>query len=66
MEEAADETLYQALCSGIPKVGDLEAMAREYLATFERLAGYTPEGGAVSINVPAKTSRRRVRAAVTV
>ena len=40
MAEAADDTLYDALCSGIPPVGDLEDMARDYLATFTRMAGY--------------------------
>jgi glycosyltransferase involved in cell wall biosynthesis len=37
MYEAADEVLYQALCTGLPEVADQAAMARDYLAIFERL-----------------------------
>ena len=38
MIEAADDVLYRALCSGLPEVSDLTAMAREYMATFNRMA----------------------------
>jgi glycosyltransferase involved in cell wall biosynthesis len=37
MFEAADEVLYQALCSGLPAVTDETGMARDYLASFSRL-----------------------------
>ena len=39
MAEAADDVLYQALCSGIPKVADTRDMAQRYLAIFARVAG---------------------------
>lgn len=35
--EAADAVLYQALFSGLPEVADQATMARQYLATFNRL-----------------------------
>ena len=37
MFEAADEVLYRALCSGLPEVADQTAMARNYMACFDRL-----------------------------
>ncbi len=45
MAEAADEVLYKALCSGLPEVSDQAAMARDYLACFDRLVSppSTPE-----------------------
>ncbi len=65
MGEAADEVLYQALCSGLPEVTDHTAMARDYLATFSRLLKYRtdPESPA---NVPRASARRRGRAAAAV
>ena len=57
MAEAADEVLYKALCSGIPAVSDQTTMARDYLASFERLL--TPLGGEES------PRPRRRRAKVT-
>ncbi len=56
MGEAADEVLYQALCSGLPPVGDQTVMARDYLASFGRLVAGTPD--------VARPPRRRGRAAV--
>ena len=53
MSEAADDVLYQALCSGLPKVTDQTAMARDYLASFNRLTA-TPD--------VVRTPRRRARA----
>jgi glycosyltransferase involved in cell wall biosynthesis len=41
MGEAADEVLYAALCSGIPKVADHISMARDYLAVYAQLLGQT-------------------------
>ena len=55
MGEAADEVLYQALCSGLPQVSDQAAMARDYLASFGRLVG-----GKADVARPA---RRRARTA---
>lgn len=63
MMEATDETLYRALCSGLPQVGDLEVMAREYLATFTRMAGFDPDGGVSQQS--SRASRRRARNTVT-
>ena len=37
MSEAADEVLYKALCSGFPAVADQSCMARDYVASFDRL-----------------------------
>ncbi len=37
MAEAADEVLYEALCSGLPAVSDQSSMARDYLASIARL-----------------------------
>jgi glycosyltransferase involved in cell wall biosynthesis len=62
MGEAADEVLYQALCSGLPEVTDHTAMARDYLATFGRLLKYRAETEAPA-NVPRTSARRRGRAA---
>ncbi len=58
MGEAADDVLYQALCSGLPQVSDQAAMARDYLASFDRLvkSAGAPEA--------ARQPRRRVRASV--
>jgi glycosyltransferase involved in cell wall biosynthesis len=53
MFEAADEVLYQALCSGLPEVGGHEAMARDYLAVFSRLVP------SPVIGPPARSVRRR-------
>ncbi len=58
MGEAADETLYQALCSGLPKVSDQVTMARDYLASFNRLIKAPGSQDVV------RTPRRRARAAV--
>ena len=57
MSEAADEVLYQALCSGLPEVSDQMAMARDYVASFNRLMKPV---GAPDV---ARTPRRRARAA---
>jgi glycosyltransferase involved in cell wall biosynthesis len=56
ISEAADETLYQALCSGLPKVSDQSAMARDYLASFNRLLKANDAPAAV------RAPRRRARA----
>jgi glycosyltransferase involved in cell wall biosynthesis len=56
MSEAADDVLYQALCSGLPKVADDSAMARDYMATFARLAS---PGGNFSAEAPRGAARRR-------
>ena len=37
MREAADDVLYAALCSQLPPVADAAAMARGYLALFDRV-----------------------------
>jgi glycosyltransferase involved in cell wall biosynthesis len=55
MGEAADDVLYQALCSGLPAVTDHSAMARDYLAAFARLAG----GGDEASEAPRLEGRRR-------
>ncbi len=59
MFEASDDVLYKALCSGLPEVSDHEAMARNYLATFNRLV--PPPAVEVS-----RATRRRGRAAAQV
>ncbi len=56
MGEAADEVLYQALCSGLPQVRDQATMARDYLASFDRLV---KSAGTPDVVRP---PRRRVRA----
>ncbi len=58
MGEAADEVLYQALCSGLPEVSDQTAMARDYLASFNRLV---KSAGTADV---ARVPRRRARATV--
>ena len=58
MGEAADDVLYQALCSGLPQVSDQAVMARDYLASFDRLV---KSAGAPDVGRP---PRRRVRASV--
>jgi glycosyltransferase involved in cell wall biosynthesis len=58
MFEASDDVLYKALCSGLPEVSDQMAMARDYLASFDRLV--VPPGRAEIARPP----RRRSRAAV--
>jgi glycosyltransferase involved in cell wall biosynthesis len=55
MHEAADDVLYQALCSGLPAVADHGAMARDYMAAFGRVAGDAP----VSAEAPRDARRRR-------
>jgi glycosyltransferase involved in cell wall biosynthesis len=59
MSEAADDVLYNALCSGLPEVSDQMTMAREYLATFTRLV--RPKLAPVAEAVPARQARRRSR-----
>jgi glycosyltransferase involved in cell wall biosynthesis len=58
MFEAADSVLYQALCSGLPAVADQTSMARDYLASFNRLV--QPAANADAARMP----RRRSKAAV--
>jgi glycosyltransferase involved in cell wall biosynthesis len=65
MGEAADDVLYQALCSGIPDVIDNTEMARHYLATFNRLLQFRSEPGEAP-NTPRANARRRGRAAAQV
>lgn len=65
MAEAADETLYQALCSGLPEVHDQAAMARDYLATFTRLLKIGRETESQA-SVTRASSRRRGRATAPV
>jgi len=62
MGEAADDVLYQALCSGLPAVADHAAMARDYLATFARLGSFS--GGAAVTELPRAAARRRRAASV--
>ena len=50
MLEAADDVLYRALCSGLPDVSDLTGMAREYMATFNRMV--KPKLAAVPVAEP--------------
>jgi glycosyltransferase involved in cell wall biosynthesis len=63
MSEAADEVLYQALCSGLPEVADQTTMARDYLATFTRLVTFPGAADAVTTPRAAAPRRRRVAAA---
>ncbi len=58
MGEAADETLYQALVSGLPATTEQTDMARDYLASFSRLIAASGKPDL------ARTPRRRVRATV--
>jgi glycosyltransferase involved in cell wall biosynthesis len=60
MIEAADDVLYRALCSGLPEVTDLTAMAREYMATFNRMA--KPKLAAVPAPAPAPAAKAPVAA----
>jgi glycosyltransferase involved in cell wall biosynthesis len=55
MSEAADDVLYKALCSGLPEVSDQTTMARDYLATFNRLV--KPPAASEA----ARPTRRRTR-----
>jgi glycosyltransferase involved in cell wall biosynthesis len=61
MSEAADEVMYQALCSGLPDVADHATMARDYMATFSRLVKFP--GAAATADEPRATSPRRRRVA---
>jgi glycosyltransferase involved in cell wall biosynthesis len=61
MSEAADEVLYQALCSGLPNVADQATMARDYMATFTRLVKFG--SGTVAADAPRAVSPRRRRTA---
>jgi glycosyltransferase involved in cell wall biosynthesis len=63
MDEAADEVLYAALCSGIPAVSDHVGMARDYLSTFARLLGAKATSGGAETPT---SSRRRARQAARV
>jgi glycosyltransferase involved in cell wall biosynthesis len=63
MGEAADEVLYQALCSGVPEVADHATMARDYLATFNRLLNLREHGNDTT-NLRRPAQRRRARPAV--
>jgi hypothetical protein len=58
MGEAADETLYQALCSGLPEVSDHNTMARDYLAAFARM-GQFQESAKAAPDMPRSPRRRR-------
>ena len=62
MGEAADEVLYQALCSGLPDVNDYTAMARDYLGTFTRLLKFHP-GLQLDEETSRTAARRRSRVA---
>jgi glycosyltransferase involved in cell wall biosynthesis len=62
MAEAADETMYQALCSGLPEVSDQNAMARDYLAAFARLRQFH-DGEQPAQPTPRPNPRRRRAAA---
>lgn len=62
MFEAADEVLYKALCSGIPGVADQTMMARDYLATYNRLV--RPKMAIADEMLAAPGPRRRRRASV--
>jgi hypothetical protein len=55
MSEAADDVLYKALCSGLPDVSDQTTMARDYLASFNRLVKLPAASEAV------RPTRRRTR-----
>jgi glycosyltransferase involved in cell wall biosynthesis len=57
MSEAADEVLYQALCSGLPAPSDQAAMARDYLAAYARLTGLG--GDKAADQAPRSAARRR-------
>jgi glycosyltransferase involved in cell wall biosynthesis len=61
MGEAADDTMYEALCSGLPEVSDQTMMARDYLATFARLLQYREAKAAP--DMPRAATRRRRAAA---
>jgi glycosyltransferase involved in cell wall biosynthesis len=63
MYEAADEVLYQALCSGLPNVADQTMMARDYLATFTRLVTF-PGQSAAPVSGRRSAPRRRAAAAL--
>jgi glycosyltransferase involved in cell wall biosynthesis len=63
MGEAADETLYQALCSGLPEVSDHNTMARDYLAAFARM-GQFQESAKAAPDMPRSPRRRRAAANV--
>jgi glycosyltransferase involved in cell wall biosynthesis len=63
MSEAADEVMYQALCSGLPEVADQTTMARDYLATFTRLVKFPGAAGVTAAPRAAAPRRRRVAAA---
>ena len=67
MSSAADEVLYQDLCSGVPDIAGQADMARAYLAGFSRLLP-RPAPAPASPPAPelARPQRRRGRAAATV
>ena len=57
MLEAADDTLYRALCTGLPVVSDQTVMARDYQATFNRLV--RPKLAPSEVSEAASMPRRR-------
>ncbi len=61
LAKAANPTLYETLCSGLPKVADQSEMARGYLAGFERLVPQPTAVPAVS-----RPQRRRGKATAVV
>jgi glycosyltransferase involved in cell wall biosynthesis len=60
MSEAADEVLYRALCSGLPEVSSETTMARDYLATFNRMV--KPKLVAETVSASVRAPRRKARA----
>ncbi len=57
MIEAGDDVLYRALCSGLPAVSDLTEMARDYMATFNRLVKPKPPVLPAPDTVPAPAAK---------
>jgi glycosyltransferase involved in cell wall biosynthesis len=69
MIEAADDVLYRALCSSLPKATDETSMAREYLATFSRPVKsrqITLPEPVEAPPAPARAARRKTRAQSTI
>ena len=61
MLEAADDVLYRALCSGLPEPRDHTGMARDYLATFNRMIRPKQIGAASSRPPPDSAPLARTR-----
>jgi glycosyltransferase involved in cell wall biosynthesis len=67
MLEAADDVLYRALCSGLPDARDETSMARDYLATFNRMTksrqiAIAPSLPVASEAAPHRGARRKAQA----